>query len=125
SAGAVLTEKVRGPEGKSWNSFGFDGLEVERMTLNPEDGSEPKWEPLDVEAAFRKFLIDTNKSLEKDPDDPLLKQVLKASYGLVMPVPAQLPEDLKKREVKSKDRKAPDLVAKLNNIQESLKKLEK
>jgi hypothetical protein len=127
SAGAVLDEHVRGekdkkhPEGH-WPSFGFDGLEVQRMTLK-DDGSEGEWEPLDVEATFKQFLIATNKSLEKEKDDPLYKQILQASHGLVMPVPAQLPEDLKKPTVKSKDRRAPDLVGKLKHIQDSMNKL--
>ncbi|MBI1915637.1 MAG: hypothetical protein HYS12_13030 [Planctomycetes bacterium] len=122
SAGEVLTEHGRGDKGKPFKSFEFNGVEVERMTLK-DDGSEGAWEPLDVEKDFKQFVIRTNKSLEKENDDPQFKQILEASKKLVMRVPAQLPEDLKKPEAKSADRKAPDLVANLKNIQASLAKL--
>src|SRR5262249_42285799 len=119
TVGAVLTEYVRGEKNKSWPSFGFDGVEVERMTLN-EDGSDGQWEPLDVVEAYKQFFILTNRSVEKDKAD--YKPILAASRGLVMPVPAQLPEDLKSGK-HSAAREVPDLLDKLDNIKKTLEKV--
>src|SRR5262249_5705302 len=82
--------------------------------------SEGQWEPLDVGDAFRLFYILTNRSVEKDKAD--YKPILAASRGLVMPVPAQLPEDLKSGK-HSEAREAPDLLDKLDNIKKTLEKV--
>src|SRR5262249_51634199 len=39
TVGQVLTELVPGEKGKTWHSFAFNGLEVERMTLQ-DDGRD-------------------------------------------------------------------------------------
>jgi hypothetical protein len=117
--GAVLTERVAGAEGKVWRAFRFDGVEVERMTLGV-DGRDGQWQPLDVESDYRQFVIITNRSLERDA--PQYAPILKAGRGLVMEIPAQLPEDLKLAQP-SAARKAPDLVGRLKHIQKTLEKL--
>src|SRR5262249_26555392 len=112
SHGAVLIEQVSGEGGKTWPSFRFDGLDIERMTVNP-DGSDGKWLPLDVGGNYLKFVLITNRSLEKD--DPKYAPVLPVGRGLGMRVPAQFPEF----------GRHPDLVGKLVNIKNTLEKLKR
>ncbi|MBI1914028.1 MAG: protein kinase [Planctomycetes bacterium] len=128
---AVFSEQVRGEEGKSWPSFQFDGLEVERMTLR-EDGSDGRWQPLDLRSDYLKFALLTSRSLVAD-DSFYGSPVVAAGRGLVMRVPAPFPPGGQAAEgglmmgPMGGDSPAffPDLVRRLEKIRQTLEELNK
>jgi hypothetical protein len=125
---AVFSEQVRGEDGKVWPSFQFDGLEVERLTLR-EDGSDGRWQPLDVRSDYRTFALLTNRSLAAD--NAIYEPVVAAGRGLVMQVPAPFSGSGQStgREtmpgLNGSDTPAlfPDLVGKLAKVRQTLDEL--
>jgi hypothetical protein len=107
--GAVLSELVRGDKGQTLNSFQFAGLDVERMVLNP-DGSDGKWEPLDLSANYNPLVIQTYRQFEPEKEE--LTPILQVSKRLFMRIPRQF-----------KKGRYPDLESKLQTIQDTIKKL--
>jgi hypothetical protein len=111
SDGAVLSEWVRIDKKTYERSFTFKGFEVERMTLN-EDGSDGKtWDPLDLEKEYKPLVLITGRNFVPD-DESKYGPILQVSRGLVLPV------------FKPMAGEVPDLVAKLDNIQKTVKKLQ-
>ncbi|HKB35650.1 MAG TPA: hypothetical protein VKD72_04300, partial [Gemmataceae bacterium] len=108
--GAVLTEWVQGEGGKTWPSFAFDGFEVERRTVNA-DGSEGRWEPLDVRGDYQRFALLSARNFA--PDEPAYTPVIDAGRGLVMRVPAPF----------GGSEQLPDPVSKLKKIRQTLDRL--
>jgi hypothetical protein len=110
--GAVLAERVQGDKDQTWPSFQFHGLEVERMTLNPDGNGKGKWELLDFAASYVPLVIQTYRQFEAE--DPELQPILQASRGLMM----RLPRQYRKGEY-------PRPEANLRRLQNTIRKLQK
>ena len=109
--GAVLTELVKGKDGKIWSSFQFNGLIVERTTVGA-DGKEGPWTPLDVETPFKELIVQLPPQKRYEKEKPNLAPILTVSEGLVMPRPAQY-----------EGKNYPKLEEELTKIQATLAKL--
>jgi hypothetical protein len=94
SAGSVLSEQSeeKDADGAPLPSFRFLGVDVQRRVLDPDGKPVQEWQPLDLTAAMKPFVIANGARFEDDPKEPRELAGLMID-GLWMPLLKQFTEE--------------------------------